>query len=329
MWTVTELALIGVCFVVSLFSVSIGTSAGLTFAAMISVLPPSVVIPVHAVLEGFSSGVRWTLLRRLVDYRFLRLFLCGSLLGFVAGWPLIGLFPDDTLGTMLGAFLLVTVWAPLTWLRLSSAVGGALTSALTVLVGATGPLVAAMIARGQPDHRVVVATQGACTTFQHFGKALLFLAWGFPFVEHAALTAALVLATVVGTALGKRVLFRVPQRLLKLALKLVVSVLGVRLVAVGLGSWSTEVPLVSWIGLALMLALLLVGYLVGSRREAARRDGANTAGMGRSRHFRRGKPRFGRRVATAATREGDERHGPGRTPARPFAAIRRRAESAS
>lgn len=231
----TDIVLVLVCFVVSLLSPAIGTSGGVTFAVMATVMPPAAVVPVHASVEGLASAIRWTMLREFVDYRFLVAFTLGGALGFVAGWPLIGLFSDDALRTLLGAFFVLTAWMPLRWMRLPPAIAGASTSCLTVLVGATGPLVAALIARGNADHRAVIGTQGACTTFQHFGKAQLFALWGFSFTPYLDLIGALSVATIIGTRLGKQILVYAPQLILRRLLKATVTVLGLRLLQDGLG----------------------------------------------------------------------------------------------
>lgn len=269
----SDIVLVVVCLSVSLFSASIGTSAGVNFAAMATVLPPAVVVPIHGLVEGLSSAIRWILFREYVNYRFLVAFTLGGSIGLLAGWPFIGAFSDEGLKTLLGAFFLFTTWAPLGWMRLPPLLGGASTSSLSVLVGATGPLVAALIARQEPDHRVVIGTQGACTTFQHWGKVLLFSVWGFSFANYAGLIVALTLTTVIGTWLGKRILLRVPQRVLRLTLKLIVTVLGLRLLLQGLEIRLSDVPIGSWTGGALVLVGFVtachLGYDVAVRKNRA------------------------------------------------------------
>lgn len=223
-----------VCFLGSLISVSIGTSCGLLLAAMVTVLPPTVALPLHGLIEGLSSGIRWTILRHHVNYRYLVYFAAGGTLGLVFGWPLIGAFSEQALTLVLGLFLLITLWVPLAWLSVSTFAGGAGTSCLTLLVGATGPLVAALLARSQNEHRTVVATQGACTVFQHWGKVLVFAVSGFSFMHFWHLILALSIATIVGTVAGKYFLNIIPAVYLKMALRCVVSLLGIRLMLVGM-----------------------------------------------------------------------------------------------
>lgn len=279
--TSPEIALVLICFAVSVISPSIGTSGGVTFAAMATVLPPTAVVPLHSLVEGASSLIRGALLHNFINYRFLAAFTIGGAVGFVAGWPLIGRFNDDQLRIMLGVFFLLSAWAPLRYFNVRPVVGGAMTACLSVLVSATGPLVAALIAQRESDHRVVIATQGACTVFQHWGKAALFAVWGFSFSNYAALLVALTLAAVVGTYLGKYILVKAPQRALKMALKLVVTVLGFRLLLNGLELQITTVAIGSWAGISIIATILLTscyaGYCFGVKQVQTRISAGSNA----------------------------------------------------
>lgn len=234
MLTAAEMMAVLACLLVSVLNTTIGTTGGVTFAAMASVLPPTAVVPIHGLVESIASLFRWWLLRKFVDYRFLAFFTLGGCLGFAAGYPLIGRLSDDMLRTLLGGFILVVAWAPLGWIRVPPALAGAVTSFLSMLVGATGPLVAAIITHYESDHSRVIGTQGACTAIQHGVKAALFGLWGFSFAAYLPVIVALTLAIVGGTWAGRWVLLRAPQSVLKLLLKLIVTVLGVRLLLQGL-----------------------------------------------------------------------------------------------
>lgn len=233
-----EISLVVVCLSVSLLNATVGTTGGLTFAAMATLLPIGAVIPIHGIVEASAALFRWHLMRRYVDFDFLVAFTIGGAAGFFVGWPLVGLFSVDALKVLLGAFILIIAWAPLSKTKVShsrySSLSGGITSCLTVLVGATGALVAAIIARNQIDHRHVIGTHAACMTFQHGGKVLLFGVSGFTFVKFSGLISALILAIIIGTWLGKRILIRTPQQVLSWGLKVIVTVLGGRLLVQGL-----------------------------------------------------------------------------------------------
>ncbi len=234
MFDQSELILIVVCLLVSLFNASVGTTGGVTFAAMATVLPPTAVVPIHGLVEGTSSFVRWLMLREFVDLKFVFAFVAGSVIGFALGWPLIGVFSAGALQLVLGLFILTIAFAPVGRLRLPAALTGAVTSCLTMIVGATGPLVAAILTHHLSDQRRLIATQALATAYQHTFKACLFGIWGFSFTPYLKLIAVLILAIVIGTWVGKRLLLQVPQQILRRLLKVTVTILGLRLVYMGI-----------------------------------------------------------------------------------------------
>ena len=128
-----------------------------------------------------------------------------------------------------------------------------------------------MLSRSHRDHRTVVATQGACTVFQHWGKVLVFLASGFSFAHYWQLILALCVATVVGTLAGRCLLVMVPPRFLRIALRSVVSLLGIRLILVALDIHVANLPIVSLMGVVLLISLAMaigfIGYKLGYRQR--------------------------------------------------------------
>ncbi|MEM7250047.1 MAG: sulfite exporter TauE/SafE family protein [Pseudomonadota bacterium] len=239
LFTWPEWGLVITTLVVSTLNATIGVTGGVNFAVMATVLPPAAVVPIHGLIESVASCFRWFILRRFVRYPYVIAFAIGCAVGFACGWPLVGLFSDDTLRIVLGVAILTLAWLPLDILRISGAIGGALSSALTLLIGATGPLVATLIQREMKSHREVIGTHGACTALQHGAKAVLFAAWGFSFGPFLALILAMLIAITIGTWVGRHLLLKVPERPLRIALKCVVTGLGLRLVYQGItGHWS-------------------------------------------------------------------------------------------
>lgn len=263
MFEFNEIVLALVCLVVAIFNAAVGSTGGVTFAAMATLLPASAVVPIHGLVEGFSSSLRWAMLHQSVNYRFLTAFIAGGLIGFVAGWPLIGRLSDSSVKLMLGIFLIVMVWMPFGFLKLRPSVAGAFTSSLTLLVGATGPLVSSILMRHESKHHMVIATQGACTAFQHTTKVLLFGFAGFSFSPYVNLIVLLSGAIIVGTAIGKRILIVAPTQLLRVVLKCVISLLAIRLIFYGLGLAPSDISIGSWPGVAVISGCLLLGGYAG------------------------------------------------------------------
>jgi uncharacterized membrane protein YfcA len=222
-----EAALFGVYFLGGFLSTCLGSSGGITFASTAAFLPATAVIPIHGSVESLASLFRWRVLREAVDHPFLKAFGVSAIVGFLMAWPLIGQLSESALRLMLGITILIVTWVPLKKFSWESPwlpyIGGCITSFLTILVGATGPFVAALLMKRYKDQTTIVATHTACMTLQHGGKILIFGLFGFPFMQSWPLILALILATVLGTLLGKRALFKGPQHLFTLILKLIVT----------------------------------------------------------------------------------------------------------
>lgn len=223
-----------VCFVGGLASTMVGTSGGFTFAAMASVLPVSVVVPVHATVEAAASIVRCALLRHYVQWRFFLTFVMFGSVGVLIAIPLIGMIPETILRLALGLFILIVTWIPLAGAlsRISGAadrLGGFVTSFLTVFVGATGPLVAALLSRRFDDHPEVIATHAACMSAQHAAKIVVFVSIGWTLTNFTNQIVGMILATSLGTWIGRHIIVSAPKATMAFALKAVVSLLGVHI----------------------------------------------------------------------------------------------------
>lgn len=237
--TGTELILVAVAFFISIWNTSVGPSGAVTFATMAALLPAPVVVPIHAVTETAANVVRTFVLREFVDWRFVMQFALGGLLGFAVGTPLIDLVSSSqhVLQIILGSFILIATWVPLAQLGpekgFFAAGGGAITSFLTLFVGATTPLVAATIGQRHEDHRKVIGTSAGCMLYQHMMKIPIFGILGFSFGSYAHLLLFLVAATTIGTWIGRHLLIKVPLTIIKPIFKIVITILGAKILIEG------------------------------------------------------------------------------------------------
>lgn len=240
--TTPELILVAVAFLISIWNTSVGPSGAVTFVAMATILPTAVVVPIHAVTETAANVVRTAVLREFIDWRFVLPFALGGLLGFAVGIPLLNeiSLSETFLQLILGTFILVVTWVPLARLTpekgIFAGAGGAISSFLTLFVGATAPLVAATIGQRHQDHRKVIGTSAVCMFFQHSFKIPVFGLLGFSFGAYANLLLFLVAATTIGTLIGRQLLINVPLRLIKAIFKTVITLLALNLLRQGL--WS-------------------------------------------------------------------------------------------
>jgi uncharacterized membrane protein YfcA len=111
---------------------------------------------------------------------------------------------------------------------------GAVTGALSPLIGATGPFIAPFFLGIGLTRFELIGTKAACQALTHLAKMALFGILGFAFLDYLPLIAGMGLSVIVGTALGTRALHRLDdERFVKLY-KIALTLVAIRLVWSGL-----------------------------------------------------------------------------------------------
>lgn len=230
----TALGLVALSFVTSLITATFSLGGGsLMISAMALILPPVVVIPVHGCVQLGSNVGRAIVQRAHIQWHYILWVTLGALAGSLIGGRLAFVLPGKWLALAIGCFVLVTTWLPspraLADSRVVQFIGGTLVSAVGMVVGAAGPLLAAFV-RGIPDRRQLVATHAMLNSLQHAIKIVVFAAMGFAFHDYLPLIALMVAAGLGGTILGSRLLTRVPERVFRLGFRLLLSAVAIGLI---------------------------------------------------------------------------------------------------
>ena len=212
------------------FSLGGGT---LMVAVLALVFPPAVVVPVHGCVQLGSNAGRALVQRKHIQWHLIVWISLGAIIGIVVGGQFTTLLPEQVFTIAIGVFVLVTTWLPQPKIvgenRLVQFVGGAVISAISMVVGATGPLVATFI-KGLADRRQLVATHAMLMTVQNTFKVVTFTALGFAFASYLPLIVGMVLTGFVGTAIGSRLLVKVPERIFRIGFKIVLTVVALDLI---------------------------------------------------------------------------------------------------
>ncbi|WFM71183.1 sulfite exporter TauE/SafE family protein [Halomonas sp. CKK8] len=222
----------------SALTAAVGVGGGvLMIMALAQVMPASALIPVHGMVQFGSNVGRTALTWRHVDPAMLAAFLPGVVLGaLAAAWLLVRL-PAGVLELCIAAFVLFTCWGPGLPKRALGRggvlVAGAVTTLLSSLVGASGPMVAAFIKQSQSGRLAKVATFSACMLLQHLTKAFVFGVAGFVFGDWLPLMLVMVAAGFLGTWLGLRLLHRLSEHRFDTLFKWALTLLALRLVWLG------------------------------------------------------------------------------------------------
>ena len=231
--------------ITSMITASLGAGGGvLLLVLMASWMPPAAIIPVHGMIQLGSNVGRAALTWRHVDWRVIAAFLPGVMVGAALGaWLLVNL-PAHIWQLTIALFVLYLCWGPALPKGAFGAPGvfvaSALTSFVSLFVGATGPLVAAFIKQIHNDRFKTVATFATAMTLQHAPKALVFGAAGFIFFEWLPFIIAMIICGFAGTWLGLHVLKSLSNRKFTLIFNIVLTALAIRLLwqaSVSAGWW--------------------------------------------------------------------------------------------
>ncbi|MDX1485867.1 MAG: sulfite exporter TauE/SafE family protein [Alphaproteobacteria bacterium] len=226
-------------FVTTLWGVTTGAAGGLLLLAIMAlVFPPIVLVPMHTLVQLGGNVGRIILMRSYIMTTVLWPFLIGSVIGGVAGAQIFVSLPAGLLQGIIACFILFALWLPKVGSfgpeRGRFAFIGFLATFLGVFVSATGTLVTPFMAAASPDRRNYVATFGAVMTIVHAAKVLAFALAGVAMAAYAPLIIAMISTTVVATMIGRRLLDRVPEKLFRLILKVILTLLALRLFWVAL-----------------------------------------------------------------------------------------------
>lgn len=197
-------------------------------------LPVAALIPVHGIVQFGSNAGRAFRMRRFVTPSVIAPFAIGGLAGALLGGSVVTALPDAALKTGLAVFILLITWIKLPPLPASGspwifAAGGAISTALTMFVGATGPLVAALMAKAFDTRQKVVANGAIALAIQHMLKVAAFGVLGFNLAPWLPLTLAMIVSGYVGTLVGAHLLERMDEARFRFWFRIAVTALAVEL----------------------------------------------------------------------------------------------------
>lgn len=203
-------------FFTSALTASFGLGGGLALLAIMGALmPPAAIIPVHGVAQLGSNASRLFLQWKTVVWPIVLWFGLGSLVGVIAGARLYVEIPERLLKALIGAFVLLTIYGPkpkgFSPGKKTYFATGAASAVLSMFVGATGPIAAAMVSVAKLGKLQTVATHAGAMTAQHALKSVAFGFVGFAYADWAAIILAVVVAGFLGAAAGTRLLRDMPE----------------------------------------------------------------------------------------------------------------------
>lgn len=216
------------------FSIVTGAAGGLMLLViMASFLPPTVLVPVHTVIQLGMGFTRAFSMRQYILKGTLIPFTLGCALGALLGAKLFVTLPTGALMGGLAVFILIITWLPKVGQfgpeRGRFAFLGFFVTLLGVFVSATGTLVGAFVAAASPDRRNHVGTMAALMATTHIAKMLAFLWVGLAIGAWLPFCGAMIAAGMLGNQVGEHSLNRMREEWFRLAFKFVMTLMAARL----------------------------------------------------------------------------------------------------
>jgi uncharacterized membrane protein YfcA len=221
--------------ITSFVTAAFGAGGGLLLLVVMALLMPmSVVIPVHGLVQLGSNANRMILTFKHIDTKMLAAFSAGGVVGALCATTIVSQLPLELMKIVVALFVLILLWGAASSIKETSTIGrmiaGAITAFLSMFVGASGPMVGSyMYINGYEKFRFT-ATFSSAMTVQHSLKAFVYATIGFAFWAWLPLIALMISSGAIGTWLGLKLLHKLPAEKFKKVFRLILSALCVQLI---------------------------------------------------------------------------------------------------
>ncbi len=223
-------------FSTSLISAIFGIGGGIILLVFFaSFLPPLAIIPVHAVVQLASNGGRVFLLRKEIHWPIISTFILGCAFGAILGGMIVLQIPHELIKLLMGIFILWSIYGYLPKFNNKQIFFGSIIScSLSVIVGATGAFIAAIVNTFKLPKLNHIATVAFVMMTKHILKIGVFIVLGFSFSPYINLMIVMVLSGFLGTIIGKKIMYQINESFFRKLLNLVLSILALRIILVAM-----------------------------------------------------------------------------------------------
>lgn len=234
----TELILIPAAFFTSMTAAIGGIAGGVMLIAIMPMyLPAAAVIPLHGLIQITSNVSRAVLGRQHIEWRIVRDYSIGAVLGALLGSRLVPLFAWDNLTVILGLSILLFTWMPkfrgTSSVPLRFGLLGLVQTTLALFIGVAGPLNMPFLLREELGRDRTVITHSVQMTAMHLLKVLTFELLGFAFAPYLQLIAGMTAGAVLGSWVGTKLRPFVPEQLFRHGIRILITLLALRMLVQG------------------------------------------------------------------------------------------------
>lgn len=219
----------------SLIAGVLGIGGGLLLIAILpAFVPANAIIPLHSATQLTSNASRALFAWNAVDWRYMPRFLAGSLAGTGIFGLLLYQISTDYIPLFIGVYILMNIWSRRFGRLLQKYESyfalGILQTGLGLIVGATGPLTMTVLVKDLGDKEKVVATSAMFMTITHICKIIFFSVFAFSFAGYWLALIMLVSGALAGSWLGTLLRGRISGRYFHRLLKILLTLLAVRMI---------------------------------------------------------------------------------------------------
>lgn len=219
-------------------STALSLGGGLLMLVSLSFfVPPIALVPVHGIIQLGSNFARIFVSLKDLDIKIILPFMGGTLIGSYLGANVVDILSPAIGQIGVGLFIMYSLFGKFPKLgKKYIFFGGVASSTMSVIFGASGPLVATLIKNMNFNPLKHVATHGSMMTFQHLFKSFAYFFIGFSFQQYLPLVTVMILVGFLGTYLGKLVLISKGQSYFKKILSIILFFGAIRLIYFGFQS---------------------------------------------------------------------------------------------
>ncbi|MCG9749473.1 sulfite exporter TauE/SafE family protein [Vibrio brasiliensis] len=226
-------------FFTSMIAGVFGFGGGMLLMAILpAFISPSLIIPLHGITQLASNSSRTLFSLNDVKWALLRPFLIGSIIGSVIVVSVLSTIPVDYIPVAIGLYMLLNLWSP----RFSAAISkyesyyllGFVQTGLGLVVGATGPIVLAVLTKQLKSKDQIIATSSMCMTISHFAKIPVYFTLTSSLFSNVSLISYMVIGAVVGSFVGTKLRLAANNDKIIKIIKWMISLLAIRMVVAAL-----------------------------------------------------------------------------------------------
>jgi uncharacterized membrane protein YfcA len=145
------------------------------------------------------------------------------------------LLPKDLIKLLMGVFILIAVFLPVTKKEKLLDAGifipvGLVAGFIGIFFGASGPFTSSFYIRQGIIKEALIATKATCAMLDHTLKISLFGLIGINVLAYGNLVLCLILAVIPGIYIGKRLVNKISDKAFMIAFKVILCILAVRII---------------------------------------------------------------------------------------------------